>query len=363
MKKKYWMIGSIALITIILVCVFYFFVFRTKIVFENEQTVIEYGSEFKYENCIKKTIPEKLKVEYPTLEIKEVGQYKVEFHYGKNKLNHKIKHMIIVKDTIKPKILLNHKKEIEIHKNDSYDVLSNIKEVTNIDEKALSNIQIYSNEKYENTLKKLKKENKKIHNRKITKQKDIIKSDMNGNMIMVTTNLNTNELGSYEVQAAAIDNNFNVTEIKWKIKVVEENSVLNTGGNIVCKYPIDTIPETEAIISDYQEQFTYDENEMITSASFITTMRFKEGYDQDSNIKILNTSLHDEYEKYNDIEGVNISINQSGSVITTTIYIDFVKYDSKSDPIGIITDKKIGKIDVKETLNNMKKRKIDCVVD
>lgn len=350
-KKNRVIIILVVLGFIVLFLGFYFYQHRTKIEFKQKETMIEYGETFSYKDCILKTTPEQLKIEYPQLEIKEVGKYETVFKYGKN-LNKETTHMIIVKDSVKPKIELEIDKRVETHVNKEYNPFSNLKSVENIEQYALDNKKMVSEKEYKKIVTKVKKENERIHNRVIRKNKDIDNKKMKGNFIIASTNLDLNKKGIYEMKVAAVDENLNVTEKQWKIKVVDQRKLLNRGGKVVCNYPSETIEETESIISDYKEIYVYDKNKNVIGATFEVSMKLTEDYDTEENTQNIINDLNNEYVYMKNIKGAEFKCFKQNEIIYAVITIDFTQYDTKKDEAEVLINEEGKFISIEDTFKN-----------
>lgn len=335
-----------------------FFNKQDAIIFNEDYLSIEYGETFDYSKAIEKTDSEKLEIIYPDIEVKEVGIYHLTFKYKKDDKEKTQEQEFIVKDTKLPKATLNNKKTIEVNVNSQYDIFSNVKAYKNLGEDAQQNRQQVNNQEYKKLKKEIEKQNKLINERIITKKDDIKDSKINKNCILYVTDFDSSKEGTYQVKILLVDENYNIDEKTWKVKVVPAGQLVNSGGTVTCSYANDELQNNDAYVIDYSEIYSYNENMIVSTINFSTQMTFNESYDTDENINELVNAIHNKYNGYMDNKGVNVNVEANSKTVTTNIVIDFNLYDIKNDPLNILENKNSGKVNINTVIKQLKDKAV-----
>lgn len=353
-KKILFSIMVIFLMIILIVIYMLFFKTREIIKFNENYFSVEYGEVLDYQKLIKSVDPENAKIEFPDIEIKEVGTYHLTFNYTVDGKEGNQTIDVVVKDTKLPKVKIKNEKTVEVLVNSEYDVFSNVSEILNLSDEAKQNRQLITSDEYKKIKKQISKQNKLINEREIANENDIKKSDVIKNCILYTSDLDITKEGNYNIKMLFVDDNYNVEEESWKIKVVPAGQIVNSGGTVSCVYPNDSLQTNEAYTTDYSEIYIYDENKLVSLSKFITTMTFKEDYDTDENINSLVSAINSKYESYKNYDGVTVEVVPSATNVTTNILVDFSSYDLKNDPLNILEVKDSGKVKIENVVNKVK---------
>lgn len=363
-KNRKILLSIMVIFLIIILIVIYMLFFKTReiIKFNENYFSVEYGEVLDYQKLIKSVDPENAKIEFPDIEIKEVGTYHLTFNYTVDGKEENQTIDVVVKDTKLPKVKIKNKKTVEVLVNSEYDVFSNVSEILNLSDEAKQNRQLITSDEYKKIKKQISKQNKLISEREIANKNDIKKSDVKKNCILYTSDLDITKEGNYNIKMLFVDDNYNVEEESWKIKVVPAGQIVNSGGTVSCVYPNDSLQTNEAYTTDYSEIYIYDENKLVSLSKFITTMTFKEDYDTDENINSLVSAINSKYESYKNYDGVTVEVVPSATNVTTNILVDFSSYDLKNDPLNILEVKDSGKVKIENVVNKVKD-KATCELD
>lgn len=355
-RNKKIIISGLVIFLIMFLIIIYMLFFNTKNVIEfNENYLsVEYGEVLDYQKLIKNVDPENAKIEYPDIEIKEVGTYHLTFTYDIDGRKGTQTVDVVVKDTKLPKVKIKNEKTVEVLVNSEYDVFANISEIKNLNEEAKQNRKLITEDEYKKYKKQISSQNKLISEREISSKEDIKKSDLINNCIVYTSNLDITKEGKYNIKMLFVDDNYNVEEVSWKIEVVSLGQIVNSGGTVSCVYPNDNLQTNEAYTTEYSEFYIYDENKLVSSSKFTTIMTFNEDYNTDENINSLVSAINSKYESYKNYEGVTIEVVPSASNVTTNILVDFSSYDLKKDPLNILEVKDSGKVKIENVVSNLK---------
>lgn len=362
-SRRIILIVSIVLILFLFV---YFVFFRNKIEikFKEDFKEIEFGTKVEYKDLIESYKPEDMKIKYPKVELKEVGNYMLSYEYDINGKKGIESFEVKIKDTAIPHFKLKiNKKEVEVLVNSTYNPLSNISSIDNFNEEAMKNQLKVDKEEYKKIKKEVKSTKNKINERVILKNKDIKKYDTFKNGIVYYTDLNLSKEGTYKVTASAVDENYNLTEKSWKIKVVPQGSIVNSGGNVICNYTGEDTSNSDAYVTKITEKYVYDEHKLVSKYELVTSMIFNEEYQTVDNINKLAQALESKYLKYKDNKGVNVIIeNDSITVVTVRIEVDFNNYDMEKDPLGVLVEKDGAAIKIQKVIDEAKKNKFTCSI-
>lgn len=354
-NKKILFTGLVIFLILILIIIYMLF-FKTRdiIKFNEKYLSVEYGEVLDYQKLIESVDPENAKIEYPDLEIKEVGTYHLTFTYNVDGKKGTQTVDVVVKDTKLPKVKIKNEKTVEVMINSEYDVFANISEIENLSDEAKQNRQLVTDDEYKKYKKQIDEQNKLIGEREISNKDDIKESDIIKNCILYNSNLDISKEGNYNIKMLFVDENYNIEEESWKVKVVPTGQIVNSGGTVSCKYPNDSLQTNEAYTTDYSEVYIYDESKLVSLSKFITTMTFNEDYDTDDNVNSLVNAINSKYESYKKYEGVTVEVIPSATNVTTNIIVDFSSYDLKNDPLNILEKKDSGKVKIENVVNNLK---------
>ena len=91
-------------------------------------------------------------------------------------------------------------------------------------------------------------------------------------------------------------------------------------------------------------------------------MTFSDDYDTQDNIKLMMNELNEDYNGYNDIEGVVVDITNKDNIVTTSIKINLLEYDKKADKLGILVNDSNSEIDVMSIINSAEDNKYVCTI-
>lgn len=364
LKNKKNIIVVVCALVFVILSIILFFIFRPNIKFKDDFKVIEYGTEYTYEDMIESVNPKDAKIIYPDFSATEVGNYKLTFNFKKGDKEYKDTFSFRVEDTSKPKVTLYFKDEnIKVRLNDkNVDVLANIHYIENLSEGAFNNKVRLEKDEFITLIKKAKELNKEINEREITSKEDIKEYDVQKNGIYYTTDLDVTNIGTYSMRACVIDENYNIVDLQWEFEVVESDQLLNSGGRVSCTYKGEDLVDTEAYSTSSIENYKYTPFKLVSYYEIITTMSFSDDYDTEDNIYLMMDELRNKYGVYNEIKGVTVSINHNDNVVTTSIAIDFNKYDKKKDELGVLVDKSNAEIDMQSILNNAEANKYICTI-
>lgn len=355
-KNKKLLLSCLVIFFIVFIIIIYMLFFKTKeiIKFNENYLSIEYGEVLDYQKLIKSVDPENAKIEFPDIEVKEVGTYHLTFAYNVDGKKGTQTIDVVVKDTKLPKVKIKNEKTVEVLVNSDYDIFTNISEIKNLSDQAKENRILISEDEYKKYKKQISEQNKLIGEREISNKKDIKESDVIKNCILYTSDFDASREGSYNIKMLFVDENYNVEEESWKIKVVPAGQIVNSGGTVSCVYPNDSLQTNEAYTTDYSEVYIYDESKLVSLSKFITTMTFKEDYDTDENINSLVSAINNKYDSYKKYEGVTIEVIPSATNVTTNIIVDFNSYDLENDPLNILEVKDSGKVKIENIINKFK---------
>ncbi len=191
------------------------------------QESIEYGSDiekielFSYKG---KALKPKLSI---NINSKEVGTYIVMATYEKDNITKDIK----VVDNEVPLIELNQSKNevFEIPVSYEYDLKGNIKKISDKVDGKIKNIDVVSKDEYDKDKSDADENKAKINKRYFKTQDDLdkIKDEKRekSQYAIVSSQIDTEKVGEYEVNILAVDYNFNTTECVYKVKVVDAKEV------------------------------------------------------------------------------------------------------------------------------------------
>ncbi len=335
-NKKKGLIISIIIVLIIIVGIVVYNFFKVDINFNNENTLFQYGEEFNYEDIIQSTNPSDVEIEYSDIEIGEVGVYDLSFTanaYGQT-VTKKFKFQIV--DTIVPDVTVKYKDEIiEVNQGRIYDPSSNISEIEGLSEEGSKNFEALDNEQFDARVNEVENAYISINERVIGDDGKIESIEAKKDYIFYTTNFDPNIIGEYEINYVFVDSNYNYLEYTQKINTVSPNEVVNTGGHVVCNYPIMT-EDRGAVSNILVESYTYNEDELIIGANAINTTSLSSDFQTADNLRILQEQLNTTFAIYQNVEGVSISFSTSGYTITTNIVIDYIAYDKVTDPLELL---------------------------
>lgn len=351
-NKKIIAFAGVAIIVVILAVVL--FNQQGKEITFNDEYFIEYGEEPNYEKMIKEVKSEKSEIIYPKDVIfDKVGKYELEFKIKGN--DEIIKHEVAVKDTNKPAIYLE--KEIdeprEIIINSEFNVFENIKRIKNMPEDSLNNSELVSKEEFDKIISETKKENKKMKNRKVTKNTK--NPEKYANKVFYTTDFTNDKEGDYVIDMVVIDENYNHDEETWIIKVFPEGSIVNTGGKVFCNSVGSNIELLEGYSSiTEQVMLYYDKDEEIYKMDHIITVELLPDYQDVQNI---NSVINNAETKFSS-KGIQITNEKFGNAkVIIVVTVDVKEYDYTNDPVGIINEKSDNgynfniEFNIKEVLN------------
>jgi len=351
-------------IVVILFIVLLFFVLRPQIKFNKNFKEIEYGTEYTYEDMIKSVQPKDAEIIYPEVLATEVGKYELTFNFKKDDKVYSDQFSFVIKDTKTPKLTLYFMDEnIQVRLNDTnVDVLSNIHIIENLNEQALLNKVELKEKDFNKLVEDIKTANQNINAREITNTKNIKDIDIQKNGIYYTTDLDVTKVGTYTIKVCVVDENYNSVETKWNLDVIESDQVLNSGGNVSCTYNGDDLKGNEVYSITSVENYKYDPFKLVTEYEIITVVTFSDDYDTQDNIKLMMNELNEDYNGYNDIEGVVVDISNKDNVVTTSIKINLLEYDKKADKLGILVNDSNSEIDVMSIINSAEDNKYVCTI-
>lgn len=219
MKKTVIVIG---IVLIGLVCTFFYIKQKD---FE-EIYELKYGSAFDAKDVL--DIPNDANALSVDVDTKLQGTYVVQWQVASKKYER----TIVVSDTENPKIeLLQNPNMIKkIHVNQEFILEGNIDGILDTVDGNMHKVMVVDQETFESTrsemAKKYLQEKKNVYTSNADVQVYKAQRDTYG-YAMLCTDLDTTEVGIYEVQVMAIDQSYLTTLVKYKIEVVEENEPIH----------------------------------------------------------------------------------------------------------------------------------------
>ena len=242
-------------------------------------SIVEYGEDMEKLTLFEYTNSNRTPKLSVNLDSKIVGTYVIEVKVDDLSINKNI----IVKDTKSPIIeLVQDVNEVyEIPLNSEFNLVGNIQKISDEVDGDLTTIDIVSGEEYEQIKMEVATYKEKINNYNFKTTDEINKvrkAERQRNMYsLVSSNINTNESGEYEIKILAIDYNFNSSEIFYKVRVLNEGETINpqkiSAGvpngplgigastyTIDNRLPVVKVPETIEKIDSTDKKSTVDKN-------------------------------------------------------------------------------------------------------
>lgn len=360
-SSNFKIIILIAFIAISVISFSAYMLFKQKdlIVISEKFKQIEYGTSYDYEEMIANI--RDASIIYPDFKAIEVGNYELPFKVMNNeKRQTQIVEFKIV-DTKKPIIDLYINKElVEVALNSEYDPVSNIEKIGNVDESILSNKKKLSEKEYKQLKTKIAKENQKINDRIIKSKNDLKSSDVEKNLLFYTTDLDTKQEGKYKIKVAVVDENYNISEKSWNLKVTNSSKLLNSGGSISCDYTGDDLNKSDIYTTTVVENYRYNPYKIVSYYETATSMTFTDDYNTDQNKESLVNSLREKYSSYENEKGIMLDISIGENNVTFKVAIDMTIYDKKKDVLDVLKKKDGSDIKMSTVLKESKKNKYTC---
>lgn len=373
-KNKKVVLGIIMTIILALtILVIYFITNKDEITFNEKLSKIEYGEQYEFKDMVKKLESKETKVKYPKVKASEIGTYEAVFQSEKNGTKREQSFKFEIVDTKKPKISLYvNKSDVEVSLNSEYNPTSNIKKFENVSDGVIGNILKVEKEEYSNLKKSIQSLNKQLKKQafvvkgnKVTNagKKAVKIVEENRNRIFYTTNLDTTKEGTYTFKLCVVDENFNVVEKTWNLKVVPKGNLLNSGGTVTCKYNGEELMVNEAVTGETVENYRYNPDKILVEYSVSAILSIKQEYQTKENMENLMNALNEQFASSMNEKGVTISITNNGYEVTTNMIVNMIEYNKKSDTLNILTKKKDMNVLMKSVLDNMDKTKYVCEVN
>lgn len=374
LKNRKVILGvSIAIILVISVIVFYFMFIKNEITFNDKLSKIEYGTQYEYKDMVEKIESKETKVKYPSAKVSEIGKYEAVFQTNKNGNKREQTFEFEIVDTIKPKVTLYiNNKDVEVSLNSEYNPITNIKKLENVNEGVIGNVSVVDKKQYANLKKSIKDINKQLKEQSFEIKGDKVSSkskkavkivEENRNRIFYTTNLDSTKEGTYTLKMSIVDENFNIVEKSWKIKVVPKGSLLNSGGTVNCKYIGEDLNTNEAITTVLTENFRYNPYKIVTEYTATTTMTVNADYQTKENLDRIKVAMDEQFAPLMNQKGSSITITTEGYVVTVNILVNMVEYDKKLDPLNILTKKNGANVLIKACLEKAEKDNYVCEIN
>ncbi len=360
-KIKNRVLILVGIFVVAVVCFFAFQLFFSKnepITFKEKYNDIEYGETVALKDTIEKVDPENAKIKFPDVELKEVGTYYLTFLVESDGKEIEQEKEFVVKDTAFPKITLKNEKTVEVPLNKQYDLFANVKEYKNLSDAAKQDKVAVDEKTFKATKKQIEKQEEVIANREIRSKKDIKENKIKNNYILYTTNYDVTKEGTYTITALAVDENYHSEQFSWKIKVVPNGQLVNSGGLVTCTFNKDELQTSKAYETSYLENYIYDENLLVSKLEFVTQMQFNEDYNTTDNMQSLIDAIDKKYGSYKDKEGISVNVTTSNDSVITTITVDFNTYSVKEDPLQLLESKKNGKVKMASVIDKLKEKAV-----
>lgn len=152
-----------------------------------------------------------------------IGMYEVKWKDKEKEEVRKVK----VKDSFAPEIelLQKGKKAMKVKLNTSYNPVGNINKISDKADGEMKNIKIVDQKVFDETLKVVKKQQKKAK-KNVFKNNDEINTYkqkmIDHNYSVITSNVDVSKVGNYNVSVLSIDASYNWEKISYQVDVVDE---------------------------------------------------------------------------------------------------------------------------------------------
>ena len=186
---------------------------------KEKKFTIEYGEDTTLEKLLKQE--EKLKVKDSfSFDVNIPGTYHIE-------INNEAKEKVAVKveDTKMPEIVLkSDQPEYALSKDIAYE--DNLKSVKDAVDGDIKDVKKLSLKEYKEKLEVIKKKKEELNKREFHSKDDLDKikeeKEIPHHVVLAASSMEKREEGTYTVNLAAVDKNYNVTEKSFKIKVTKQ---------------------------------------------------------------------------------------------------------------------------------------------
>ena len=188
---------------------------------------MEYGTEIKLENCFDLKEGESITSDL-SVDSKQIGIYDVKATItGKNQAKREEKKKITIEDTKKAKVELMQPTEViyDIPYKASYNPVGNINAIKDEVDGEYKEIDIVSKDEYDKEIKAINEFRSKQQKQIYTSNEQIMDNKekrLRSGYTLVTSDVNTKKAGLYTVRISVIDKGYNVTEMRYKVKVKDK---------------------------------------------------------------------------------------------------------------------------------------------